>query len=449
MNNHNHVVVYEFDRLGTGEKAEASNRIMSVQASTFAYLKRLCLCESSESRFLSMKMVDNCEVLQVKNYAGVIFTPDGTHIEILPKIGRIVSDATDSEASNDAARSALLTMLKSLTNLHHLRTENANIVTRRMPLLEVFISQFLQTVNRLVKRGLRNDYVTRNENLAVLKGKLQLGEHVKRNYVNRHRFYVEYDEYLPDRPANRLIHSALVKVKTFCRSHENQKLLRELLFVFADVPLSRMVSQDFAAVRIDRGMQHYHSPLQWAKLILNDLSPLSGKGESEATSLLFPMERVFEHFVADTLRKTALPDIKVQSQVASEYLVSCKGTKRFQLKPDLKIERKQNRAILDTKWKLVNSTDSDNHFGLSQSDFYQMFAYGHKYLNGFGDLFLIYPAHDRFTEALSFSFDFDKDLRLWVVPFDCQANIADKMRMKWPKPASWITDNVENDAALR
>lgn len=447
MNNHNHIVVYEFDKLGTGEKAEASNNIVSVPAPTFAYLKRLCLCELSESRFLSMKMVDNCEVLQVKNYAGVIFTPDGTHIEILPKIGRIVSETSDSEASNVAARSALLTMLKSLTHLHHLRTENANIVTRRMPLLEVFITQFLQAVNRLIKCGLRNDYVARTENLAVLKGKLQLGEHVKRNYINKHRFYVEHDEYLPDRPANRLIHSALVKVKRFCRSHENQKLLRELLFVFADVPVSRMISQDFAAVRMDRGMQHYQSPLQWAKLILNDLSPLSGKGDSEATSLLFPMERVFEHYVADTLRKTASSDVKVMSQVASEYLVSCKGSRRFQLKPDLKIKREQDEAILDTKWKLVNSTDSDNHFGLSQSDFYQMYAYGHKYLNGAGDLFLIYPAHDRFTEAFSFSFDFNEDLHLWVMPFNCQADMADSMRIKWPEHANWITHNVKIDAA--
>ena len=349
MINHQYVVVFEFDKLGAGEAAELSDNIVAISDSAFAYLKRLCLCSAKESRFLSLTMVDSCEVVQVKNYAGVVFTPDGTHIEILPKIGRITEPSSTRENAIVHHRETLLSMLKYHTHLHHLETEDALVSLRKMPLLEVFVSQFLSSVNTVVKRGMRSDYVVCRDNLTSLKGKLQLSEHVKRNYINKHRFFVEFDEYLPDRPANRLIHTALHKVKAYCRSHENQKLLRELLFVFAEIPCSQQIKSDFAAVRLDRGMAYYKIPLQWAKIVLEEMSPLAGIGDSYAVSLLYPMERVFEHFVASTLRKISPDNTQVRTQVASEYLVYRENTRQFLLKPDFKLSAGKRKTILDTK----------------------------------------------------------------------------------------------------
>lgn len=87
------------------------------------------------------------------------------------------------------------------------------------------------------------------------------------------------------------------------------------------------------------------------------------------------------------------------------------------LKPDLLINHLgQPRYVMDTKWKIINSLNSQNNFDIGQSDIYQMFAYGHKYLAGKGDLVLIYPKHDNFKSPLT-CFNLDQDLRLWVVPF--------------------------------
>jgi 5-methylcytosine-specific restriction enzyme subunit McrC len=74
---------------------------------------------------------------------------------------------------------------------------------------------------------------------------------------------------------------------------------------------------------------------------------------------------------------------------------------------------------MDTKWKLVTASanSSNEKYGLSQGDFYQLFAYGEKYLGGEGDMFLIYPLHSGFKKPLPF-FDFKPGLRLWVLPFD-------------------------------
>ena len=417
--------VFEFGYLVNGDdksgKVPASPQIKPISGEAYNYLRKLCLCDDSESRFMRLKQVDSCEVLQVKNYAGVIFTPDGTQIEVLPKVAKNSDDS--------ASRVSLLMMLKSLKQFRHLQTNNANLAENKIPLLEVFISQFLASVNTLIKRGLKSDYVLKEDNVAFLKGKLLVGKQVKHNFINKHKFYVEYEEYLQDRPVNRLIHTALVKVKSYSRSANNQKLLQELLFAFANIPLSNNVKNDFASVKLDRGMKYYEAPLAWAKLIIDGFSPLTLQGKSNAFSLLFPMEAVFESFVAQYLKKHITGFGEVSAQVSTKSLVDYGNIPYFLLKPDLYISRKSdtdksNDIVLDTKWKLINEKNSKrkDKFGLSQADFYQMLGYGHTYLNGEGDLVLIYPKTDVFSSAFPDSFNYDGGvLKLWVVPFDIQA----------------------------
>ena len=200
-------------------------------------------------------------------------------------------------------------------------------------------------------------------------------------------------------------------------------------------------------------MNYYESPLAWSRLILEGFSPLTMQGKSNAFSLLFPMETVFESYAANILKQHIPKTLRLKTQASSEYLVKHKGKKRFRLQPDLLLchvtgkDEDKNSCVLDTKWKLVsdhNEDDEKSKYGLSQSDFYQMFAYGHKYLKGKGELFLIYPSHDEFDMPIEHSFDFyfgdnlneNVKLRLWVVPLDISVDKPGKQRFKWPKDSS-------------
>lgn len=409
-----HYSVIEYGCLGSCEQSLASNRITWVPAKAFEYLRKLCVCDESDTPFLKLRNRDGAEVLQVQNYAGVILTPGGCQIEVLPKIAK-----SDSEVAKINARKALLNMLTALGGFNHIQSNSANIGKANTPLLEVFISQFLHSVNQLVKRGLKSDYVKQQDNLFFLKGKLLVGEQLKRNLVNKHKFYIEHDEYLLDRPANRLLRTALLKVAKLTKSSHSQKLIREFNFVFDEVPTSNDIKTDFSKVKLDRGMNYYKSPLKWAELILNRFSPLTLKGQNNAMSLLFPMEQVFESYVAQQLNRNLPVHMKLSSQTRSKYLVTHGNSRFFNLKPDLEIkEDAETTVILDTKWKLLDETlnNGTDKYGLSQADFYQMFAYGQKYMGGKGKLVLIYPQHDDFTQPIEHSFDFYEELKLWVVP---------------------------------
>lgn len=429
-------IVYEFGYLSFEEEVAKANGYTLISSAAFQHLEQLCLNKhaSKVGRFLKLFTRYGHKVLQVQNYVGVIFTPIGEHIEVLPKLAK---KNDQSKSANVDARKKLLMMLRHLREFRYIETHLASIETEKMPLLEVFIQQFLHSVNQLVKRGLRSDYVQCEDNLTFLKGKLLVPKQLRHNLVNKHKFYVEYDEFLQNRPANRLIRAALKKVGTYTHLNANQRWIRELDFAFNDVPISQDVKNDFAQVKLNRGMSHYERPLAWAKLILEGFTPVSMKGEAEAPSLLFPMESVFESYVASVLKSQLSEGGELTTQASSQHLVMHNGQGQFGLKPDLLVTTsKGSPIVLDTKWKLVDVTA--NNFGLSQEDFYQMFAYGHKYLNGKGELFLIYPAHDDFKEPIQYSFDFSNSLKLWVVPFELQSDGKSQLKLKGLKSTSRI-----------
>jgi 5-methylcytosine-specific restriction enzyme subunit McrC len=412
------ITIYEFDTLlakapgyAAGEGAHA------IPAHVFDWLEMRCLrvAEDGDAAWLRFSGHRGRRAVQVTSFVGVIRAPDGFQIEVLPKVGKAMDGGVV------AARQLLIDMLRCLHGFRHIRTDSAKLLARRMPLLEVFIAEFLRIVAQLVKRGVRGDYRGREDNLFALRGKLLVAKHLRQNRCRADRFYTAHHEFSINRPENRLLHAALRRVLQQSASPANQQLAREVEFAFADVPESEHPRVDFQHVRLDRGMGLYADALAWVRLILDEQAPLPGNGGHTAPSLLFPMEAVFEAFVAEHLvRQVARPRV-LKAQARSHHLVRHREQHWFRMKPDLLIrDAGRDVLVLDTKWKLLDGLKSSggDKYGLSQADFYQLHAYGHSYLHGAGDVVLIYPRTDRLTEALPvFDFNSGTGLRLWVLPF--------------------------------
>ena len=411
------VTIHEYDALVPGHSTgKAEGGTCAVPGAVYEWLEKECLRAGTAGEAAWMRFVQRRgrRAVQVTNYVGVIRAGD-FQIEVLPKIGKA------NQSGNEETRALLVRMLSCLPGFRHIPTESAALRATRMPLLEVFIAEFLETVRVVLKRGMRSTYVVHEGNLPVLRGKLLLSPHLRHNLVRADRCYVEHDEFTTDRPENRLLRAALQSVLPVAATRSNQQMARELLFAMAEVPASTRFVDDFRKVRLDRGMEAYESALAWARLILDQTSPLTAIGAHEAPSLLFPMDAVFEAFVARHLpRQFAFP-LTVKAQVKSKHLVRHLAQGWFQLKPDLLVLHEgRNLAVLDTKWKLLDGQKANGteKYGLSQADFYQLQAYGQSYLGGAGDVFLIFPKTDAFEHPLPvFDFSHAGGLRLWVVPF--------------------------------
>lgn len=406
------IVVREFARLTTSEVAEPSPDRARVSESAFDWL-----CRESARLHKSgaaLIQVENRRWLRLDNYVGVIETPCGTRIEILPK-------TTDDGDDRDYARSVLRKMLTRCLDLPVRETSPTYLRAFNAPLTEWVIRQFLQALDTLVKRGLRFDYHAVREEQRFLRGRLDVPRQLRQPPGRGHLFQIEHDVFDADRPENRLLCSALDRVCRLTRDADNWRLSHELATFLAQVPRSRNVDEDFRRWGSDRLLAQYRSARPWCALILREQTPLSVLGEWHGTSLLFPMEKVFERYVEACLRKTLPADAALEPQRSGEYLCGHKDQKWFQLRPDFLIKQGDQTWVLDTKWKLLDGAlgGTKEKYGLSQSDFYQLFAYGHRYLPAAGQMLLIYPKTARFQKPLPV-FTYSPQLQLWVVPFDLQ-----------------------------
>lgn len=430
MSQRGHLTVFEYDSVMAKAPGVTGNLL---PVSVFTWLRDLCLdaCPTVEgeeraTHFMQLRSVKGRETIRFTHYVGVLQSPCGFQIEILPKTGRVGTDPAQS-------RALVLKMLASLEDMPELEFGSADLACFDT-LLEWLMGRFLQACNQVVKHGLRSAYVEREENQAFLKGKLLAAQQLRHNLVQRQRNYVQLDELLTDRPENRLLRSALDKIAGHSQDDVNLKLCRELRFALDDVPPSRCIERDFNAIHLERGMGYYREAIRWSQFVLEGVTPFSQLGHEQGISILFPMHQLFESFVAQRLSRQIPKHLSLKTQGSSASLVTYKTNNWFNLIPDLQLFEQQRRvAILDTKWKLLDAAKGNrkDKFNLSQADFYQLFAYGHKLLNGEGELFLIYPKTAHFMEPIADPFCFSEGLKLWVVPFDLELD-----RVIWPKDIS-------------
>lgn len=361
----------------------------------------------------ALVQVEGRQWLRLDNYVGVVETPCGTRIEILPK------HIDEGEGALQSSRQLLVRMVTSALDLPTREMGPTFLYAFEGPLNEWVISHFLGALDRLVKRGLRFEYQRLEEERRFLRGRLNLVKQVRQPPGREHYFQIQHDVFEPNRPENRLLRAAVELVCQVTRDSVNWRLGRELANFMAVIPPSRDIEGDFRAWRHDRLMTHYRPVKPWCELILNRQNPLTVLGKWHGISLLFPMEKLFEGYVAGCLRQHLVSGATLQTQVKSQHLCRHQSQLWFQLRPDIMICQGDRRWILDAKWKVLDGTKNNGteKYGLSQADFYQLYAYGERYLGGVGDLFLIYPKNQTFTAMLPV-FNFSDRLRLWVVPFD-------------------------------
>ena len=357
--------------------------------------------------------------ITIKNYVGLIQMKDGFQVQILPKIA--FGDEEDS--GNAKTKRVFLRMLRSMKDFPSKIFNDASLKVEQMNLYEIFINMYLQEVRHLVKRGIKSAYVSQEDNLRYYKGKLLVGQHLRANLVHKERFYVGYEEFLSNRPENRLVKSTLEKLQKITSSAENSKEIRQLLTAFELVESSTNYQKDFSKVVIDRNTKDYEMLMQWSKVFLMNKSFTTFSGSTTSRALLFPMESVYESYVSQQMKKVFRPDgWDISTQDKGHYLFM-NPRKKFALRPDIVLTKDDHTVIMDTKWKNLINNEKKN-YGISQSDMYQMYAYSKKYKTS--EIWLLYPINDEMRNSKPIKFDSGDGTTVNLFFVDV-ANIEDRL----------------------
>ena len=335
------------------------------------------------------------KIITAKNYVGVITMDDGTTIEILPKIYSCET-ITDGKV-----KKLLVDMLKTLRNAPFKSLQTTNVNIEKLNIFEIFIRMFVDEVFYIVKRGLKCDYETIQSNENMFKGKMVFTSQIKHNYAHKERSFVEYDEFNTNRAENKILKATLNYLYKKTASSKNKTDIKTLLSAFSDVDASKDYLSDFSKIVPDRKTADYQTALLWSKVFLMGKSFTSFSGSEVAFALLFPVEMLFESYIAVHMKKMiAQSEYTFSAQDKTYHLFDT--PKKFLMKPDIVIKNKSldQVFVLDTKWKVLS--DAKANYGISQSDMYQMYAYQKKYQAQ--NITLLYPLTDNVEQKNNIRF---------------------------------------------
>lgn len=418
MSKHSPIVITEYGKIISEKNID---EYTSVSSKTFEKLEAFILSannngtEAAEVMNISIKKGIG-KVITAKNYVGTISLGDGNTIEILPKLYQNGHNQKD-------IKKLLVKMIKTLIKVPFKTLQQADMDISNMNILEIFIKMFIDEIYFIVKRGLKSTYTIKSDNLNYYKGKINFNKQIKYNYAHNERCYSEYDSFNQNRPENRIIKTTLKYLLNKTNSMRNKKDIKVLLEYFAEVQDSKDYKTDFQKISFDRSTKDYENALVWSRVFLQGKTFTAFSGEQSAFALLFPMEQLFESYIASEIKK--IPELKkYKIKVQDNRCRLFDNSKAFLLIPDIVIETDKAIYILDTKWKLLSNKVSS--YGISQADMYQMYAYQKRYKAK--NVTLIFPKTDSIDSNKAITFknnDSDEEV---TVKFVDLFNIKDDLK---------------------
>ena len=324
--------------------------------------------EAIQARLRSDVLSISRRHIKAQNYVGTIGLGSRA-IDILPKV---------DELDDARVRSTLMEMLATAGLVPTLETGEAQLAVGAPTLLDAFMAIYVRRLTVEWRRGHIRDYLRLNASRPYLRGKLLFSQHIRRNLHRPDRFYTQADEFTEDVPLSRLLKLALQVCRRHAVSEEVRHAAVELLQDFGGVSDEDLDRSGIENVSVDRRTERFRRVVEMARAIASRKTP-DGEGNTPSYSLVFDMNVVFEAYVGKLLQQLAPSfGLSVNLQLGGRTLLVRNGHGRFGLRPDVGIfERGKLIALVDTKWKRLDLERP--HENVSQSDVYQMYAYGREF----------------------------------------------------------------------
>lgn len=221
---------------------------------------------------------------------------------------------------------------KHLKDLLTIRFEKPSIrISQQQDLLSIFlITEFLNVLHRIVRKGLKRSYYRVEETLNnKVKGRIQVGRTIQRSLAKGRITdnVCRYQVYDIDSPANRILKKALA----FCRKQvggyrntlDTSVLERKIRQI---KPYFERVSDEISvkSMRTFKGnpvFEEYYTAVEYAQLLLRRFSydiTLAGKKEIDTPPFWIDMSKLFELYVYSKLRAVFTGRKEVQYHVEEQ-----------------------------------------------------------------------------------------------------------------------------------
>lgn len=255
----------------------------------------------------------------------------------------------------------------------------ANISAEKFENTTNLLSSILDKgVSQLIKRGVRNDYISTTEITSSPTGKINIAASIKNQYKTTHKVVCEHEEFVSDILLNQIIKAAIkVAISSNDLDVDIKRSLRKNLLYFSSISDIRPNSIKWANIRYDRNNASYKMLINICYLLISGLLQTQETGELRVANIIDDqkMHRLYERFILEYYKRhypmfhVSAPKILWDTH---DEGISFLPT----MKTDVTIQYEDLTLIIDAKYygKIIQ-TGQYGKSTLKSDNIYQIFAY--------------------------------------------------------------------------
>jgi 5-methylcytosine-specific restriction enzyme subunit McrC len=280
-------------------------------------------------------------VLNSGAYAGLVRLPTGALIRATPRI----------------PTQNIFRMVAVAHGLPELTLDAPVHLNELDQMLEFVADYYASRLEERIEQGLYRAYVETEDNLPVVRGRIDVLADIRDNHVLRHRTHCRFTELTWDVPENQVLRYVAHRLSGWSFRPTVQSRLQQLdrrMDEVTRVPFRPEDIDRFVYTRLNTGYEPLH---RLCRLLLQDASLSEEEGEHEFVSFLLDMNILFEEFVGQMFVQHLPPTIGrvvLQRTDALGHRFRSDGTSRRWgvIRPDLEVRRGLRPiSVLDTKYK--------------------------------------------------------------------------------------------------
>jgi 5-methylcytosine-specific restriction enzyme subunit McrC len=249
-------------------------------------------------------------------------------------------------------------------------------------LFDLFASVLLRGINQLVRRGLDRGYADVQDDLSMIRGRIVVGETIRRNLLVLGRARCRFDDLSYDTVHNQIIKATLYRLLNVgeldaALRREAQQSAR----FFSDVSDVSLSTTLFRRVQLSRNNGNYDLLIKICQLMHSELMPHErGMGSKFSDPLKDDklMAAVFELFVRNFYRAEQTEfSVKAEPiQWDAQELTGGSSQYLPEMRTDVTLRSKERTIVIDTKY--YAETLAENNYGqkkVRSDHLYQLYAY--------------------------------------------------------------------------
>jgi 5-methylcytosine-specific restriction enzyme subunit McrC len=248
--------------------------------------------------------------------------------------------------------------------------------------LELVAAFFAGLVERQIQLGLYRRYVEIEENLTVVRGRIDLAQHLRVNQGLDHRMFCRTSDLTWDIPENQIVRQVVRRLAGWEFGSPTRHRLEQLYAALSEVEPTHYAVERLDTFSHGRLNEPYALLHRFCRLFLSHESVTDRAGPTPFSGFLIDMNQLFETFVTQTLiQRVDTLRLLPQRQLRLSSDGSVTG------RPDLTFISDRTTAIVgDCKYKILPSSD------YIHADIYQVVTYC--IAAGVRHGVIVYPRHE-------------------------------------------------------